>query len=37
MENSYIEYNQFDPNVLMHKAEKLGTEWAEADAAYGIK
>ena len=36
MENSYIEYNQFDPNVLMHKAEKLGTEWAEADAAYGI-
>ena len=32
----YINYNSFDPNVMMKRAEELGTEWAEADAAHGI-
>jgi len=32
----YINYNSFDPNVMMKKAEELGTQWAEADAAHGL-
>jgi|TARA_R110000744_G_scaffold65794_1_gene134701 hypothetical protein len=35
MEN-YIEYNQFDPNVLMKRVEEVGNQWAEADAVCGI-
>ena len=31
----YINYNSFDPNVMMKKAEELGNDWAEADAAHG--
>ena len=33
----YINYNSFDPNVMMKKAEELGTQWAEADAAHGLQ
>ena len=32
----YLNYNSFDPNVMMKKAEELGTQWAEADAAHGL-
>ena len=32
----YINYNSFDPNVMMKKAEELGNKWAEADAAHGL-
>jgi|TARA_R110002020_G_C16154943_1_gene762956 hypothetical protein len=34
--NDYIEYNRFDPNVLMKRAEELGDDWAEKDAAFGM-
>ena len=33
MSQDYIEYNRFDPNVLMKRAEELGDDWAEKDAA----
>ena len=36
MSEDYIEYNRFDPNVLMKRAEKLGDDWAEKDAAFGM-
>ena len=36
MVDDYIEYNQFDPNVLMRKAEELGNSWAEKEAAFGM-
>ena len=32
----YINYNSFDPNVMMKKAEELGNKWAEADAVHGL-
>ena len=35
MSENYIEYNRFDPNVLMKRAEELGDDWAEKDAAFG--
>jgi len=27
MSQDYIEYNRFDPNVLMKRAEDLGDDW----------
>ena len=36
MVDSYVEYNRFDPNVLMKRAEDLGNDWAEKDAAFGM-
>ena len=36
MSQDYIEYNRFDPNVLMRRAEELGDDWAEKDAAFGM-
>ena len=36
MSQDYIEYNRFDPNVLMKRAEDLGDDWAEKDAAFGM-
>ena len=36
MSQDYIEYNRFDPNVLMKMAEDLGDDWAEKDAAFGM-
>ena len=36
MAEDYIEYNRFDPNVLMKRAEELGDDWAEKDAAFGM-
>ena len=36
MSEDYIEYNRFDPNVLMKRAEDLGDDWAEKDAAFGM-
>jgi len=36
MSENYIEYNRFDPNVLMKRAEDLGDDWAEKDAAFGM-
>ena len=32
----YLNYNSFDPNVMMKKAEELGTQSAEADAAHRL-
>ena len=36
MVDNYVEYNRFDPNVLMKRAEDLGNDWAEKDAAFGM-
>ena len=36
MSEDYIEYNRFDPNVMVKRAEKLGDDWAEKDAAFGM-